>query len=71
MRASAAGVLMLLAVHVHAETGQATMEELPSAELLEFLADWETEDRQWLDPLEVENMPTITHAQGGDEDEGR
>lgn len=71
MQASAVGVLMLLALHVHAETGQAEMEELPSAELLEFLADWETEDSQWLDPLELESMPTITRAQGGDEDEGR
>ncbi|MCW8944639.1 MAG: hypothetical protein OQL27_07675 [Sedimenticola sp.] len=29
-------------------------EELPDAELLEFLADWETEDGQWIDPTTLE-----------------
>jgi hypothetical protein len=29
-------------------------EEQPSLELLEFLADWETSEGQWIDPTELD-----------------
>ena len=35
------------------ETSQERETEPPSAELLEFLADWETADGEWLDPMEL------------------
>lgn len=35
-------------------------DELPDADLLEFLADWETSDGQWIDPTTLEQvMPQI------------
>lgn len=30
--------------------------ELPSLEFLEFLGDWETEDGEWIDPEELEEI---------------
>ena len=32
-------------------------DSLPAMELLEFLADWETTDGRWVDPLELEELP--------------
>jgi len=29
---------------------------LPALEMLEFLADWETEDGQWIDPVELDEV---------------
>lgn len=31
----------------------AVNKEAPSLELLEFLGDWETEDGEWLDPIQI------------------
>lgn len=31
-------------------------DSLPAMELLEFLADWETTDGQWVDPLELKEL---------------
>jgi hypothetical protein len=31
-------------------------DSLPAMELLEFLADWETTDGRWVDPLELEEL---------------
>lgn len=33
-----------------------TTKELPSQEMLEFLADFETKDGNWIDPLELLDM---------------
>lgn len=33
-----------------------TADESPSMELLEFLADWETDDGQWIDPEEINEI---------------
>ncbi len=30
--------------------------EMPSLELLEFLGDWETDDGEWIDPEELEQI---------------
>jgi len=45
-------VLLMLAIFTAGRTAfaeQAT-EDIPSLEMLEFLADWETSDGQWIDP---------------------
>ena len=31
-------------------------EEIPSLEFLEFLGSFETENGQWIDPMEIENL---------------
>lgn len=31
--------------------------ETPDLEFLEFLGEWETEDGDWIDPEDLENMP--------------
>lgn len=35
-------------------------ERIPDEDLLEFLADWEAEDGQWLDPEQLLQMPELT-----------
>ena len=42
--------------------------ERPSLELLEFLGDWETDDGEWVDPEELEQI-AITDQEQGYEDE--
>ncbi|MEE8259450.1 MAG: hypothetical protein V3R14_00475 [Nitrospinaceae bacterium] len=42
--------------------------EMPSLELLEFLGDWETEDGEWIDPEELEQI-AITDQEQEVEDE--
>ncbi|MDF1689235.1 MAG: hypothetical protein P1U35_06485 [Cycloclasticus sp.] len=40
--------------------------ELPDEDLLEFLADWETEQGKWIDPEDLANikeLPTETEVQ--------
>jgi hypothetical protein len=40
---------------------------LPGIELLEFLADWETSDGQWVDPVELdEPVPPASENAGQD-----
>jgi len=53
--------------------------DAPSLELLEFLGSWETDDGQWMDPIQLlEEMDSETQAgsgkggeraEGGDSDE--
>ncbi len=42
--------------------------EMPSLELLEFLGDWETDDGEWIDPEELEQI-AITDQEPEVEDE--
>ena len=42
--------------------------ERPSLEFLEFLGDWETDDGEWIDPEELEQI-AITDQEQGYEDE--
>ena len=35
-------------------------DELPGMELLEFLAEWETPDGQWVDPVELDAPATAS-----------
>lgn len=42
--------------------------EMPSLELLEFLGDWETDDGEWIDPEELEQI-TLTDQEQEDHEE--
>lgn len=42
--------------------------EAPSLEFLEFLGDWETDDGEWIDPEELEQI-TLTDQEQEYEDE--
>lgn len=45
-------------------------QEIPTLEMLEFLGEWETEDGQWIDPEELEQMPLPdSKKKNEDEDE--
>ena len=62
-RASPACLLIVMsAFSAHA---LATEETLPGMELLEFLADWETPDGEWVDPLELDT-PEVAPAGNAD-----
>ena len=43
--------------------------EMPSLEFLEFLGDWETEDGEWIDPEELEQIALTDQEQEEYEDE--
>jgi hypothetical protein len=43
--------------------------EMPSLELLEFLGDWETDDGEWIDPEELEQIALTDQEQEENEDE--
>lgn len=43
---------------------------LPDAELLEFLAEWQTDDGEWTDPLALDDQPDEQRSEETDgEDE--
>lgn len=42
--------------------------EMPSREFLEFLGDWETDDGEWIDPEELEQI-VLTDQEQENEDE--
>jgi len=49
---------------------QETDTEIPSLEFLEFLGEWETEDGQWIDPEELDQISLPdTEKKNEDEDE--
>lgn len=54
---------MLLAVcvlHASVSAAQDTLVEIPDEELLEFLASWETDDGDWIDPFTfTEDEPEV------------
>ena len=45
--------------------------EMPSLEFLEFLGDWETEDGEWIDPEELEQIALSDQEQETNEDENK
>lgn len=49
--------LLLLMMFTIPMTAQAEteLETVPTVELLEFLAEWETEDGDWIDPADLED----------------
>ena len=53
-RVSMSVIMMLLSFpSLHAEESSTT--ESPSIDFLEFLGEWETEEGEWIDPVELEN----------------
>ena len=42
--------------------------EMPSLEFLEFLGDWETDDGEWIDPEEMEQIALTDQEQEEYED---
>ena len=42
--------------------------EMPSPEFLEFLGDWETEDGEWIDPEELEQISLTGQEKEYDDD---
>jgi hypothetical protein len=69
MRARAITLLLLLLLPPTAFAGnqqadeQQTAEELPDAELLEFIAEFEPLDGQWIDPIQL-NMICAENRNG-------
>ena len=45
---------MLLLMSVYATVNASEEDSLPGMALLEFLAEWETADGQWVDPVELD-----------------
>jgi len=43
--------------------------EMPSLELLEFLGDWETDDGEWVDPEELEQIALDDQEQGYEDEQ--
>ncbi len=48
---------------------EAPRDEPPSLELLEFLADWETDDGQWIDPRHLGLEAPPSPARDPEEDD--
>jgi len=53
-------VMMLISITARAGT------DAPDAELLEFLADWETTDGQWVEPSSLEDLDSEAMKQNND-----
>jgi len=43
--------------------------DVATLEFLEFLGDWETDDGEWVDPEELEQIETIDQEQGENEEQ--
>jgi hypothetical protein len=41
-------------------------DDLPSLEMLEFLGEWETEEGEWIDPMELDQMDLLPQEQNND-----
>lgn len=48
---------LLVPVNIYAET-----EAQPDLDFLEFLADWQSDQGEWIDPLEVQDMAQNEHS---------
>ncbi len=49
------------------ETDRDGGQSMPSLELLEFLGDWETENGQWIDPQDLDQIPLPEQDQENEE----
>lgn len=54
-RASVSLIFILYSMSSLFAEEQKNNEAMPSIEFLEFLGEWETEDGEWIDPIELEN----------------
>lgn len=50
-------LMVLLLVAGTSRPGAFAQEDPPPPELLEFLADWETEGGRWIDPATLDQIP--------------
>lgn len=66
-RVSVVWLLMLVLIPFAAVADDAPEDESPSLELLEFLADWETDDGEWVDPMRFQGPESQTTAVQADE----
>ena len=57
---------LLILGALYATPAHCTDEEPPAMELLEFLAEFETEDGEWVDPTDLENMDIPEQEQSSD-----
>ena len=49
--------LAVLVMTIPSKIAWPSEEELPSLEMLEFLAEWETDDGEWIDPIALYTEP--------------
>jgi len=54
-KVSAYYMLLLISMPSLFADEQTNTEVIPTIDFLEFLGDWETEEGEWLDPMEFEN----------------
>jgi hypothetical protein len=47
--------MVLMLMSVYATVNASEEDGLPGMALLEFLAEWETADGQWIDPVELDD----------------
>ena len=59
-------ILLILSL---ALSPNAFADEPPEMALLEFLGEWETNDGEWLDPSELEELPELTQTEEVQDDE--
>lgn len=50
------GLLSLMIMVVTSAYATETDDSAPSEELISFMLDWQTDDQQWVDPLELEQI---------------
>ncbi len=62
-----ASLVLLYLVLFNAPSLAFAEDKQPSLELLEFLADWETDDGQWIDPTGMDDLP-LPEEKGSDDD---
>ena len=48
-------LMLMLCLNTSLLAEEQTTQELPSADFLEFLGQWETEDGEWVDPVALED----------------
>lgn len=55
MKAGTYSMLLLLSISPLFAEEQTSTESMPSIDFLEFLGEWETEQGEWIDPIEIDD----------------
>lgn len=61
-------LVSILFVSLSAGSARGDEEDPPSMEILEFLADWETDEGEWIDPTTLDQMSLPDQEQEDDEE---
>jgi hypothetical protein len=61
-------LVSILFVSLSAAAARGDEEDPPSMEILEFLADWETDEGEWIDPTTLDQMSLPDQEQEDDEE---